>query len=310
MTHHAWLFPGQGSQQVGMASDAGQHPLMRATLATADDLLGFSLSSLMQDGPKAALDETLNTQPALYVHSIALWRAARAEGLLPDATFVAGHSLGEYSALTAAGALPFEAGVRIVRERGRLRRESGEIARGRMAAIIALSDEQVAALCEASSAPGEIVQVANYNSPGQVVVSGARPAVDRLVAAAPAAGARKVVPLDVSIAAHSPLMASVQEEFAALVEALPLAVPDVPVIGNMTAEPLTTVEAIRQELVGQLTGSVCWTASVEAMVGAGVTEFIEIGSGAVLSGLVKRIARQSRRHTLSTWEDVVQFAGR
>ena len=299
MSQIAWLFPGQGSQAVGMGADAADHPVMAQTLAEADEIVGFALSALMQHGPKEALDATINTQPALYAHSVALFRAARAENALPDPAFVAGHSLGEYSALTAAGALPFAAGLRLVRERGRLMEKAGRIAPGGMAAILSLSDAQVVDLCKAASTPEATVQVANYNCPGQIVISGAQDAVERAMALASEAGARRGVPLDVSIAAHSPLMRVVEEEFATCVADAPLTVPAFPVIGNVSGGPLDSVDEIRQELVAQLTGSVQWTATIERMIDAGVDTFYEIGAGAVLTGLVKRINRQTTRYNLS-----------
>lgn len=301
----AWLFPGQGSQEVGMGRSLWEaHPLARQTFEEADDLLGVNLSTLMFEGPKNDLDDTLNTQPALYTHSIALVRAAQAEGQLPTSGWAAGHSLGEYSALTAAGALPFAEGLALVRERGRLMKGAGEAAPGGMAAIIALDDVAVAHLCAEASAEGEPVQVANFNSPGQVVISGSRAAVERAVEAARAAGARKVVLLDVSIAAHSPLMDHARLDFARRVEATPFQNAAIPVIANVTAQPLHTPADIRAELVAQLTGSVRWTDSMRFLVAQGVTTVIEIGAGDVLVGLMKRIERATARHTLSTWEQV------
>ncbi len=305
MSHEiAWLFPGQGSQEVGMGADLLDVPAAQDTFAEADELLGFELSRLMREGPKEELDETLNTQPALFVHSVALVRAARAAGRLAEPGWAAGHSLGEYSALAAAGALPFAEGLRLVRERGRLMREAGQQAPGGMAAIISLDDVTVAQLCADASAEGESVQVANFNCPGQIVISGAEAAVQRAMQAAQAAGARKVVRLDVSIAAHSPLMASAQREFAQRVADTPLQNPAFPVIANVTAQPLRTPAEIREELVAQLTGSVRWTDSIRFLLDQGVKQVIEIGSGSVLTGLVKRIDRQAERRNVSTWDDL------
>ncbi|MDQ4078897.1 MAG: ACP S-malonyltransferase [Chloroflexota bacterium] len=301
----AWLFPGQGSQEVGMGSDLlGAHPVARETLEEADDRLGFALSRLMMEGPKRELDDTINTQPALYVHSLALVRAAQAEGLLEQPGYAAGHSLGEYSALTAAGALPFEEGLHLVRERGRLMKAAGEKAPGGMAAIIALDDATVAQLCAEASAEGETVQVANYNTPGQVVISGHGAAVGRAMQIARGAGARKVVLLDVSIASHSPLMESVTREFTQIVTHTPFQNPAFPVIANVTAQPLRTPEAIREELVSQLTSPVRWTDSMRYLLEQDVTTFIEIGSGDVLTGLMKRIDRKVKRYNVSKWSDL------
>lgn len=302
----AWLFPGQGSQVVGMGADLrSAHPVARQTLEEADDLLGFSLSSLMAEGPKETLDETVNTQPALYAHSVALVRAAQAEGLLPTASWAAGHSLGEYSALAAVGALPFAEGLKLVRERGELMKAAGEANPGGMAALLGLEDEVAAQLCAEASAPGEPVQVANFNCPGQVVLSGAEAAVLRAMEGARAAGARKVVRLDVSIAAHSPLMEQARADLARRVEATPFQNGSLPVVANVTAQPLRTPAEIRAELIAQLTGSVRWTDSMRFLLAQGITTVIEIGPDSVLTSLMKRIDRAGNRHNLSTWADVL-----
>lgn len=304
MAHEiAWLFPGQNSQEVGMGHDlAAAHALARQTFQEADDLLGYSLSALMFEGPKTSLDETINTQPAIYVHSVALVRVGQAEGLLPEAGWAAGHSLGEYSALTAAGALSFAEGVALVRERGRVMGEAGEGAPGSMAAIMGLDDVAVARLCGDASAEGEPVQVANFNSPGQIVISGAKSAVARASEAARAAGAKRVIPLDVSIAAHSQLMEGAQGEFDPFVSATDFQNPVIPVIANVTAQPLRTPIEIREELVDQLTRPVRWTDSMHFLKEQGVTTFIEVGPGSVLTGLLKRIDADSRRYNVSGWE--------
>lgn len=306
----AFVFPGQGAQEVGMGRDLYEaHPVARDLFDQASDLLGVDLKRLCFEGPKAELDDTINTQPALYVTSVALWSVARHEGVISSPAFVAGHSLGEYSALTAAGALPFEAGVRLVRERGRLMKKAGEQHPGKMAAIIGLEDDVVASICEAASRPNEPVQVANYNCPGQIVISGAEAAVRRAVELAEAQGAKRTVVLDVSIAAHSVLMAPVKEEFAAAVAAAPLRAPEVPVVGNLTARPLETEAAIRHELVEQLTGSVRWTDSVRYMRDQGVQTFVEFGPGSVLTGLIKRIDRQTKRVNVATLADIKSLQG-
>lgn len=307
----AFVFPGQGAQEVGMGEDVYRtHPLARRLFDQASELLGVDLKRLCFEGPKAELDDTINTQPALYVTSVALWSVAYHEGLLPRPAFLAGHSLGEYSALTVAGALPFEAGVRLVRERGRLMKEAGEQNPGKMAAIIGLEDATVAALCEKASREGEPVQVANYNCPGQVVISGAEAAVRRAVELATAQGARRTVVLDVSIPAHSALMAPIKETFAQVIEEAPLQAPTVPVLGNLTARPLETEEDIRRELVEQLTGSVRWTESVRYMLDQGVRSFVEFGPGTVLTGLIKRIDRKTRRINVANWSDIQSLSGR
>jgi len=302
----AWLFPGQGSQEVGMGLRlADAHPIARQTFEEADDLLGIPLSQLMFYGPKEKLDDTINTQPALYAHSLALLRVAQAEGWLPMANWVAGHSMGEYSALAAVDALAFADGLILVRERGRLMKRAGEYAPGSMAAIIRLHEEKVNQLCQEASTNGELVQIANYNCPGQFVISGSKKGVVDVCQTAKAAGARKVVPLDVSIGAHTPLMASAMSDFAALIESTPIEDANLPIIGNVTAQPLRLADEIRQELLIQLTDSVRWTKSMRFLVAQGVATVIEIGSGKVLTGLMKRIHRKIDRRNLATWQDLL-----
>ncbi len=303
----AWLFPGQGSQKVGMGLRlADAHPIARQTFEEADDLLGFSLSQLMFYGPKEKLDDTINTQPALYVHSLALLRVAQAEGWLPMANWVAGHSMGEYSALAAVDALTFADGLILVRERGRLMKTAGEYVPGSMAAIIRLDEEIVKQLCQEASTNGELVQIANYNCPGQLVISGSQKGVAHVCQTAKAAGARKVVPLDVSIGAHTPLMASAMSNFATLIESTPIQDANLPIIGNVTAQPLRLASEIRQELLIQLTDSVRWTESMRFLVAQGVKSVIEIGPSKVLTGLMKRIHRKMARRNLATWQDFLR----
>lgn len=291
MSQTAYLFPGQGAQSVGMGQSLVQaFDVARATFAEADAILGFPLSELCFNGPKETLTETRNAQPAILVTSIAMLRALRAaRPEWPAPLCVAGHSLGEYSALVAAGALDFADAVRLTRARGELMAQAGERHPGSMAAILRLEDARVEALCaEAAAASGDVVQVANYNAPGQVVISGGAAGVAAASALARNAGA-KVMPLAVSIAAHSALMADAAEAFAERVAATPFSAPTFPVIANLSAAPLSTPEEIRAELVAQLTGAVRWTASVLKMAELGVTRFVEIGPGSVLTGLVKRI---------------------
>jgi [acyl-carrier-protein] S-malonyltransferase len=263
----------------------------RQTFAEADRILGFPLSDLCFHGPLETLTETVNAQPAILTTSIAMLRALKATRPdLPQPAFLAGHSLGEYSALVAAGALLFSDAVRLTRARGELMARAGERSPGSMAAILGLTDDHVAAICErAASEADSVVQVANYNSPGQVVVSGEKLGVERALQLAKEAGGRPRL-LAVSIAAHSALMATIADEFADHVASTPFASPSVPIIGNLCARPLTSRDQIQDELVGQLTGSVRWTESVTTMVDGGTDLFVEIGPGAVLTGLVKRIA--------------------
>jgi len=287
----AYIFPGQGSQQAGMgAALVNFSEVARETFAEADEILGFRLSELCLTGPAELLTETQNAQPAILTTSIAALRtlqSQRPELGVPG--FTAGHSLGEYSALVAAGALAFADAVRLTRVRGEAMAQAGEQTPGRMAAILRLEDAQVADICARAAADtGDVVQVANYNSPGQVVISGGYSGIEAATALAAAEGGRSKV-LAVSIASHSALMAPAAAAFARHVEATPFQAPRVPVIGNISGLPLESPEQIRSELVAQLTSSVRWTDSVRYMASHGVERFVEIGPGQVLSGLVKRI---------------------
>ncbi|MGE5250274.1 MAG: ACP S-malonyltransferase [Bacteroidota bacterium] len=286
----AFVFPGQGSQVVGMGRDlADTYPIARAIFEEADALLGFSLSGLMWNGPAGELNETVNTQPALYLHAVAALRVF--SELYPDfrPAFVAGHSLGELSALTAATSLPFAEGLRLVRTRGELMKRAGEISPGGMAAILSIDIPALERVCAEASKPGEPVEVANDNSPGQVVISGAKAAVERAIELARAAGARRAVPLAVSIAAHSPLMATVQNEFREAVEAALIQEAASPVISNVKAAPISLPAELRADLAAQLTSRVRWTESVRFLRQQGVQTFVEVGTGNVLLGLIQRI---------------------
>lgn len=305
----AAIFPGQGSQVVGMGADfAERFEIARDTYLQADDILGFDLSRICWHGPAEELNQTLNTQPALYVSSLAIWRVLRE--LLPAAqpAWLAGHSLGEFSALTAADALSFEAGVKLVHARGRFMQRAGEQNPGAMAAVLALEAGQVKDLCATvTRETGKTVVLANDNCPGQAVVSGETAAVDRLLELASEAGARRAVKLSVSVAAHSPLMASALEDFLQAAHDTEFSPPSIPVYGNVMAEPLTDVAAIRRELDQQLTQSVRWTESMRAIIAAGAQTFIEIGAGNVLTGLLRRIDRSKARVNLNSVEALDSF---
>lgn len=291
----AYLFPGQGSQFVGMARDlVDAFPEARDILDRANDVLSFDIAAVMfgtgvgSEDAAERLRLTNYTQPALYVHSMAAWAVLKARGVSPDCT--AGHSLGEYSALAAAGALSFEDGLRVVQRRGELMADANRVKEGTMMAILGLDDEVISAICaRVERESGGIVRPANFNSPGQVVISGETSAIEAAGALASDSGARKVVPLAVGGAFHSPLMAHAAEGLSEALHGLSITEPMCPVYLNVTAEAITDPEVVRAMLLEQLVSPVLWAQSVRAMNEAGVTRFVEVGSGSVLSGLVKRI---------------------
>ncbi len=305
----AAVFPGQGSQAVGMGKDfAAAYETARTTFEQADDILGFGLSTLCWEGPQEQLDQTIHTQPALYVTSLAIWRVLRQ--LLPDSSpaWMAGHSLGELTALAAAGGMSYEDGLKLVAVRGSLMQKAGEEKPGAMAALLAMDAAGVSRLCAAvSEETQKSVVLANDNCPGQVVVSGDIEAVERLIALAPGAGARRAVKLAVSVAAHSPLMSSASSAFRQALDKTPLAPPKIAVYGNVNARPLKTIQEIRNELGQQLTQTVRWTESMRAIIGEGAETFVEMGGNGVLGGLMRRIDRKKTSVALNTVEALDAF---
>jgi [acyl-carrier-protein] S-malonyltransferase len=294
---------------MGMGRDFSEvYSIAAQTFEQADEILGFSLSKLCSQGPEAELNDTINTQPALYVCGIAILRVL--QSVYPEAVpaFVAGHSLGEFTALAAAGALSFEDGVRLVSERGRLMKEAGVRSPGAMAALLGLDTNVVRDVCaRASQQTGGVLVLANDNCPGQIVISGDEATLEQGLMLAKEAGAKRAVKLVVSIAAHSPLMEPASAHFRKTLGDTVFQTPQVPVFGNVNAAPLTSVEAIREELSMQLTSSVRWTESVQAMIAGGAHRFIELGPKDVLSGLLKRIDSSVRGISLNSMEVLGQI---
>ncbi len=291
----AFVFPGQGSQVVGMGKDLyDASPAARAVFDEADSELQFALSALCFEGSAADLEDTFNAQPAILTVSLAALAAlkekAASVGEMVAPLVVAGHSLGEFTALTAADVLDFKSALHLVRERGRLMKEAGEERPGGMAAIVGLDEETLAAVCKASESEG-IITIANANCPGQTVISGEVLALLRAMELAKEQGARRVARLGVSIASHSPLMGRVSSQLGDLVGKLPLRPPHIPVVGNVTGQAITTVEGVRRELAHHVERPVNWTRSVREMIDEGAMTFVELGPGQVLSGLIRRINR-------------------
>jgi [acyl-carrier-protein] S-malonyltransferase len=302
--YSAFLFPGQGSQSLGMGSLlAIRYNSARETYQEADDILGFSISKLSWEGPESELNDTFNTQPALLVHSIASLRVFLEYFPNFNLAVVAGHSMGQISALVAAGSLTFPDALQLVRKRGEVMKAAGEQKPGGMAAILGLSIDAVDQFCQQASNGPEVVQIANDNCPGQVVISGSKPALERCITLASSAGARRIINLAVSIAAHSPLMELAQNEFNLAIDEISINEPVIPIISNVTASPINTTEMIRTELKSQLTKRVRWSESVQYILAMGIKSFFEIGSGSVLLGLLKRIEKQTKGIPLGTPED-------
>ncbi len=288
MTQFAFVFPGQGSQTVGMLAElAAQFPIVEETFGEASSALGYDLWQLVQQGPAEELNKTWQTQPALLAASVAIFRVWQQQGGKAPA-LMAGHSLGEYSALVCAGVLDFKAAIRLVELRGKLMQEAVPEGAGAMYAIIGLDNDAIAKACE-ESAQGQVVSPVNFNSPGQVVIAGNKEAVERAGAACKAAGAKRALPLPVSVPSHCALMKPAADKLAVALQDITFNAPQVPVVNNVDVRTENDPEAIRSALVRQLYSPVRWTESVEFIAAQGVTSLLEVGPGKVLTGLTKRI---------------------
>ncbi|MEK5028781.1 ACP S-malonyltransferase [Paenibacillus sp. FSL M7-1046] len=304
----AFVFPGQGAQAVGMGKDVYDAlPDSRAVFEKGDEVLGFPLSKLVFEGPDSELKQTVNTQPALVTTSVAYLEALNKHGLKPD--YVAGHSLGEYSALVASGVLSYEDAVRLVRLRGRFMEEAVPGGQGAMAAVLGAEREALAELCNNISAEGNPVELANVNCPGQIVVSGSLEGVNAVVQRVKEAGGKRAIPLEVSGPFHSSLMKEAAERLAAELKGVTFNAPSVPVIANVTASPVTDPEEIRGLLVRQVFSPVLWQDSVEWLIAAGVDTFVEIGSGSVLAGLIRKIDKNVKVININSLESIQTVNG-
>lgn len=306
----AFLFPGQGAQAVGMGKALAERwPQAKAVFDEVDAALGENLSTLIWEGPIEALTLTANAQPALMATSLAAMRALEAEGHpVTAASFVAGHSLGEYSALAAAGVISVADAARLLRLRGQAMQAATPVGVGAMAALLGL-DFATASEVAAEAAQGDVCQAANDNDPAQVVVSGHKAAVERAVEIAKARGAKRALMLPVSAPFHCALMQPAADRMAEALAGVTFHAPKVPVVANVRAEAVTDPETLRALLISQITGAVRWRESVEWMVAQGVTEFWEIGAGKALSGMVKRIARESSTRAIGSPEDIAALSG-
>lgn len=288
----ALVFPGQGSQTVGMLNELYQEfSVVRDTFAEASSVLGYDLWQLVANGPEEALNETHRTQPALLTASVAVWRVWQQQGGATPA-FMAGHSLGEYSALVCAGVLGLADAVKLVEKRGQYMQTAVPAGTGAMSAIIGLDDALIAKACE-EAAQGEVVSPVNYNSPGQVVIAGNKAAVERANELCKAAGAKRALPLPVSVPSHCALMKPAAEQLTADLAALSFAAMQIPVVNNVDVAVVDAADAVKDALIRQLYSPVRWTESVEWLVAQGVTDVVELGAGKVLSGLIKRINKET-----------------
>jgi [acyl-carrier-protein] S-malonyltransferase len=303
----AFVFPGQGAQSVGMGKDAyDAHEAAKRMFDLADEVLGFPLTDIVFQGPEEELKKTANTQPALLTTSIAFYELFKSKGLVPD--FVAGHSLGEYSALVAAGVIRFEDAVRTVRRRGEYMEEAVPGGLGAMAAVLGASREELAALCSSvSDSNGTIVELANVNCPGQIVVSGTKEGVQAVVERGKEAGAKRVIPLEVSGPFHSSLMKPASARLQDALASIDLSNAQIPVVANVTARPVQDAAGIRQLLVEQVYSPVLWEDSIAWLISEGVDTFVEIGSGSVLAGLIKKIDKSVTVHSINSLEAIERF---
>ncbi len=297
----AFVFPGQGSQSLGMLAELGaQQSVVVDTFAEASSALGYDLWALTQSGPEEQLNQTDKTQPAILAASIAIWRLWKAEGGAQPA-FVAGHSLGEYSALVAAGSLPFAEAVKLVELRGQLMQQAVPAGKGGMAAILGLEDADVLAAC-AEAAQGEVVSAVNFNAPGQVVIAGSAAAVERAIEACKAKGAKRAMALPVSVPSHCDLMRPAAERFASSVESIEWQAPQIPLVQNVSAAVVADLDVLKRDLLAQLYSPVRWVESMVALGDRGVTSLVECGPGKVLSGLNKRCVKGVSTYNLDTPE--------
>lgn len=302
----AFLFPGQASQYVGMGKDLYEkYPIARAFFDRADNALPFDLKTICFEGPSEELTQTRITQPAIFVHSVVVAQVISPRGL--DMEAAAGHSLGEFSAMVATGAMAFDDALGLVALRGELMQNAGDERPGTMAAIIGLTSEQVVEICEQHSANGQVVVPANFNAPGQIAISGDVDAVLAAMDSAKEAGAKRAIQLNVSGAFHSPLMEPAAEKLAERVNEITMRPPNVPIYQNVTAKPTTDPEEIRKRMIEQLTNPVRWVETIENMVADNVDRFVEVGPGKVLRGLSKRIAKQAEMVGAGTVEDVESY---
>lgn len=307
----AYIFPGQGSQAVGMGKElAGAFVEARNVFAEVDDVLSQNLSKLMFEGPLDELTLTTNAQPAIMASSIAVWRVMQKQcgAKITNAAYVAGHSLGEYSALCAANTFSLADTARLLRIRGDAMQKAVPAGKGGMAAIIGLETEEIERACEKASDEGEICVLANYNAPGQIVISGHKAAVERACEFAREAGAKRALPLNVSAPFHSPLMQPAADKMREALDNVDMRDAEVPIFANVTADAVKEASIIKTLLIEQVTGSVRWSDSILAMHDSGVTHTLEIGTGKILSGLVKRTAKDIITDNVENPRDIESFA--